>query len=63
MSTTILLVRDDHLAHLVLNRPEVLNAIDNRLAHELISACHELAADPEVWVIILRGALRARKAD
>jgi enoyl-CoA hydratase len=49
-------VRDDHLAHLVLNRPEVLNAIDNRLAHELISACHELAADPEVWVIILRGA-------
>jgi enoyl-CoA hydratase/carnithine racemase len=56
VSPTILLERDDHLAYLVLNRPEVLNAIDNRLAQELISACQQLAADPDVWVIILRGA-------
>jgi enoyl-CoA hydratase/carnithine racemase len=56
VSPTILLARDDHLAHLTLNRPEVLNAIDNQLAQELISACQKLAADPEVWTIILRGA-------
>jgi enoyl-CoA hydratase/carnithine racemase len=56
VSPTILLERDDHLAHLILNRPEVLNAIDNQLAQELISACQTLAADPDVWAIILRGA-------
>jgi enoyl-CoA hydratase/carnithine racemase len=56
VSPTILVARDDHLAHLILNRPEVLNAIDNRLAQELISTCQKLAADPDVWVIILRGA-------
>jgi enoyl-CoA hydratase/carnithine racemase len=56
MSATILLERDEHLAHLVLNRPQVLNAIDNTLASELTAACEGLAADPEVWVVILRGA-------
>jgi enoyl-CoA hydratase/carnithine racemase len=53
---TILIERDGHLAHVILNRPEVLNAIDNTLARELTSACETLAADPDVWVIILRGA-------
>jgi enoyl-CoA hydratase len=56
MSPTILVERDGHLAHLILNRPEVLNAIDNTLATELTAACDSLAADPEVWLIILRGA-------
>ena len=56
MSPTVLVERDGHLAHLILNRPEVLNAIDNTLASELTAACDSLAADPEVWLIILRGA-------
>ncbi len=59
MSQTVLLerdgTRDGHLAHLVLNRPEVLNAIDNQLAEDLTRACGELAADPTVWAVILRG--------
>src|SRR5205085_1409489 len=44
-----------HLAHLVLNRPEVMNAIDNTLATELDAACEQLAGDQSVWVVILRG--------
>jgi enoyl-CoA hydratase/carnithine racemase len=59
MSPTILLERDErerHLAHLVLNRPEVLNAIDNTLAAELRDAAHALANDQDVWAVILRGA-------
>ncbi len=57
MSATILVEREsDHLAHLVLNRPEVLNAIDNTLAIELTSACDQLASDRDVWVVIFRGA-------
>src|ERR1051326_2437058 len=56
MSPTILIEREGHLAHLVLNRPEVLNAIDNTLGAELGAACDTLAADESVWLIILRGA-------
>ncbi len=54
MSGTVLLERDGHLAHLILNRPEVLNAINNELASDLMSACAELTH--ETWVIIFRGA-------
>ncbi len=56
MSPTVLVQRDKHLAHLVLNRPEVLNAIDNTLARELTQACEVLAEDASVWAIILSGA-------
>jgi methylglutaconyl-CoA hydratase len=56
MSPTVLIEREGHLAHLVLNRPEVLNAIDNTLGAELGAACDTLAADESVWLIILRGA-------
>jgi len=52
----VLVERHDHLAHLVLNRPEVLNAIDNTLGEELGAACEALAADEAIWAIILRGA-------
>jgi enoyl-CoA hydratase/carnithine racemase len=56
MSPTILVERAGHLAHLILNRPEVLNALDNTLAQELSAACEALSSDDQVWVIILRGA-------
>lgn len=56
MSPSVLIERDGKLAHLVLNRPEVLNAIDNTLGEELGGACRQLAADESVWAIILRGA-------
>jgi enoyl-CoA hydratase/carnithine racemase len=56
MSPTVLVERAGHLAHLILNRPEVLNAIDNTLARELDAACAALATDESVWLIIFRGA-------
>src|SRR5438132_8827443 len=56
MSPTVLVERDGHIAHLILNRPESLNAIDNTLGEELGAACVSLAADSNVWVIIFRGA-------
>ena len=52
----MLVERTGRLAHLILNRPEVLNAIDNTLASELGQACQELAADTDVWAVIFRGA-------
>ncbi|MBV9324069.1 MAG: enoyl-CoA hydratase/isomerase family protein [Chloroflexi bacterium] len=56
MSPTVLVERDEHLATIVLNRPEVLNAIDNTLATELTAVCESLARDENVWSVILRGA-------
>ena len=56
MSPTVLVEREGHVAHLILNRPEVLNAINNTLGEELGAACEELAHDDQVWVIIFRGA-------
>lgn len=57
MSATVFVEREgDHLAHLILNRPEVLNAIDNTLGEDLRSAARALALDESVWTVILRGA-------
>ena len=56
MSPTVLVERDGHLAHLILNRPESLNAIDNTLGEELGAACERLSAETDVWAIIFRGA-------
>jgi enoyl-CoA hydratase/carnithine racemase len=56
MTGTVLLERDGHLAHLVLNRPHVLNAIDNELAEDMSAACDTLANDSDIWLIIFRGA-------
>ena len=56
MNAAVLLERSDHLVELILNRPEALNAIDNRLATELIEACTTIALDASIWVVIFRGA-------
>jgi enoyl-CoA hydratase/carnithine racemase len=56
MTDAVLLERADHVAHLILNRPAALNAIDNTLASELLGVCHTIAGDPDIWAVVLRGA-------
>jgi enoyl-CoA hydratase/carnithine racemase len=56
MSPAILVERYEKLAHVVLNRPEVLNAIDNTFGQELLDAAAALAVDDSIWAIVLRGA-------
>ncbi len=51
--------RDGRIARVTLNRPEVMNAIDDRLPVELEAAVGEANADPGVHVIVLAGAGRA----
>jgi enoyl-CoA hydratase len=46
----------DHVALVTLDRPEVLNALNDALLAELVEALEELDADPEVHVIVLTGA-------
>jgi enoyl-CoA hydratase len=51
--------RDGRIARITLNRPEVLNAIDDDLPGELATAVARADADDKVHVIVLAGAGRA----
>src|SRR5262249_15010389 len=55
----VLYQQDGRIARITLNRPEVLNAIDDELPHELAAAVERADADPAVHVIVLSGAGRA----
>ena len=49
---------DEHIARVTLNRPEKANTLSTELVIELDDCLHELEADHEVRVVILRGAGR-----
>ena len=55
----VLLERDGRIARLTLNRPAVLNAIDDDLPRELAAAVEEADADRSVHVMVLSGAGKA----
>jgi enoyl-CoA hydratase len=52
----VLYERDGRIARITLNRPEVLNAIDDEMPKELEAAVEQANADPGVHVIVLSGA-------
>jgi len=45
-----------HVAHVTLNRPERMNALDPHSQAELIEIFNDFAADPECWLGIITGA-------
>jgi enoyl-CoA hydratase/carnithine racemase len=49
----------DGVGTISLNRPHVLNALDVSLVEALADATAAAAADPAVWVVVVRGAGRA----
>ncbi len=56
MSDEILIQRDGHLATVVLNRPEKLNAMTKPMWRALGEAIEELSADSKLRCVVLRGA-------
>ena len=44
---------EGHVAELVLDRPEAMNAISTAMAQELGDATRELAADPQVRCVVV----------
>ena len=52
---TVLVRGDGPVRHLVLNRPEVHNAVNNQLIADVHQACLDLDADPAVRVVVVRG--------
>lgn len=55
----VLLERDGRIARIYLNRPDVLNAIDDDVPRELQACVEEAVADPRMHVIVLAGKGRA----
>src|SRR4030042_6023650 len=52
----IIYEKQDGLAYITLNRPKALNAYSIRMRDELYEALGAIRDDPEVQVVILRGA-------
>src|SRR3990170_1319425 len=50
---------NDGVARITLGRPDVLNALDTELAAALADHAETAAADPDVALVVVRGAGRA----
>jgi len=53
------LIKEDRIAFITLNRPEVLNALSETMKVELIHALKETEEDDDIRVVILTGRGRA----
>src|SRR5690606_7740878 len=56
---TILYERREHIATIVFNRPERLNAINAQMAREIRDAVERAEGDDDVWTIVVTGTGRA----
>lgn len=54
--------RDVHVAHIRFNRPAALNALDVAMTAAFRQACDDVAADPQVRVLLISGEGRAFQA-
>ena len=54
--TFVQLSLSDHVATVMLSRPEALNAISSEVADELAGSVLQAAAEPEAWVVVLAAA-------
>ncbi|MFC9969412.1 enoyl-CoA hydratase/isomerase family protein [Spirillospora sp. NPDC050679] len=52
----VTLRRDGHVAEIVLDRPEALNALSSAMARRLAAVCAEVAADASVRAVVLSAA-------
>ena len=55
----VLVEREDEIAVVLLNRPEVLNALNDELMSDLVAALEDLDRDERVRCIVLGGSERA----
>lgn len=53
---TIIVERKGHIGVLTLNRPEVRNALNVPMMHEIISGLSEFEKDSQVRVVVMKGA-------
>ena len=53
---TILIAKEGNVATITINRPKALNALSTTVLTELTAALDEVAADPNVYALIITGA-------
>jgi enoyl-CoA hydratase/carnithine racemase len=56
---TLLVEQQQHVAHVTLNRPTALNALNTSLRRDLKQCFTDLQADPDVRLVVITGAGRA----
>jgi len=54
--TTVIYIKEDHLTHIILNRPEANNIINQQLAQELDDVCRQINQDDDTYVVVITGA-------
>jgi len=59
MESTVIYEKSDDICTLTLNRPDVFNALNLQLVRDLISALRKAESEPEVRVVIIKGAGKA----
>ncbi len=55
MSSSLLIEQHERVRTLRLNRPEVRNALTDKLAWDIVTAVEEAARDDDVWVVAITG--------
>jgi len=53
---TVIYTKKDHIAQVILNRPEANNIINQQLAQELWDVCRTINQDDDVYVVVITGA-------
>ena len=56
---SIILTKEEGVALIQMNNPKAMNALEDELSAELLSAYQDVAADPDIGAVILTGAERA----
>ncbi len=52
----ILYEKKDHIARIIINRPQARNALSPNVFKELAEAFHDVGYDPAIGVVVLTGA-------
>ena len=55
----VIIEKDGRIGRIILNRPKIMNAIDDEVPDQLQSAVMEAERDPKIHVIILSGRGKA----
>ena len=53
---SIIYTKKGHIAHVILNRPEASNTINQQLAQELSEVCCQINQDNDIYVVTVTGA-------
>ncbi len=60
---TIIFEKHNHVARIILNRPQKLNAINSKLGMEMKEALQDIAGDQQIQVLIITGNPRIREKE